>query len=104
MKGEILMTDITKIDTQMVFLGALTKESKKTGNNYTVAKFCHDETQDVYEFFVMNSAIAEKLEKVPKYVPSAITLKMSSFQGNTRVDLHDVIIKAGVKNEVSSGK
>lgn len=84
------MTDIKGIDTQMVFLGAMEKESKKTGNKYSLAKFVHDATQEVYEFFVMKESVMEKLEKCPKYVPVCITLELSSYQGNTRVDLRDV--------------
>lgn len=84
------MIDIKQIDTQMVFLGATEKEAKKTGNKYTLAKFVHDASQEVYEFFVMKEIVMEKLNKCPKYVPVGITLELSSFQGSTRVDLKDV--------------
>lgn len=89
------MVDIKAVDTQMVFLGAIEKESKKSGNKYSLAKFCHDVSQEVYEFFVMSESVKEKLAKCPRYVPVNITLELSSYQGSTRVDLRD--IKADVK-------
>jgi hypothetical protein len=91
------MIDIKKIDTQMVFIGAIEREAKKTGNKYSIAKFVHDASQEVYEFFVMKESVMEKLSKCPKYVPAEITLELSSFQGSTRVDLRDVKAKQATK-------
>ena len=88
------MTDINKIDTQMVFLGVISKRSSK-GNDYNLAKFSNDSTLDIFEFFISDSEVAEKLKKIPPYKPAQIVLKISSFQGNTRVDLKDVIIPKG---------
>lgn len=84
------MVDIKGFGTQMVFIGSIEKEAKKTGNKYSVAKFVHDSSQEVYEFFVMNESVLEKLKNCPKYRSVEITLELSSYQGSTRVDLRNV--------------
>ncbi|QHA00539.1 hypothetical protein [Dehalobacter restrictus] len=83
------MINIKNIETQMVYLGLIEKIAK-SGNKYSIAKFVHDESQEVYEFFVSNDVVKEKAEKCLKYLPAAVTLELSSYQGSTRVDLRDV--------------
>lgn len=78
-----------KFQGTMVFLGSTTRESKKTGNPYYLAKFMHEDTQEIYEMYVpvdrvqLVTAIAQSqmFEKV------AVAFEMSAFNGKPKVDL-----------------
>jgi hypothetical protein len=69
----------------MVFLGAITKTGKKSGKDYTVAKFVDTKTNDVYEFFVRDE-VMEDVKKLVQFVPAVVLLSLSAFQGEAKVN------------------
>lgn len=69
----------------MVFLGAITKTGKKSGKDYTVAKFVDTRTNDVFEFFVRDE-VMDAVKGLTAFTVAKVLLTLSSFQGEAKVN------------------
>lgn len=77
---------------EMTFLGMESRESKKTGKGYFLAKFMEMKSQQIYEFYVPGDRIdiAQPLADAKILVPMPVVLKMSAFNGKPQVDIDGI--------------
>lgn len=73
------------ISFRLMFLGAMTKKSNKSGNDYTVAKFMDVATNDVYEFFCKEEMV-ERVKELKQFTPAVVFIDITSFQGQPKIN------------------
>jgi hypothetical protein len=76
----------------MIFLGVTERISKRTNNTYYMAKFQNGETDEVFDFYVGERGLKEEVGVCKKYSSNELVLKLSSYNGQAKIDL------IGVKN------
>jgi hypothetical protein len=78
--------------TKMVFLGIEPKESKKSGNQYLMAKFMETEGSSIFEFYVPSDRLklVTDLGQTDRFSEVGVKLKVSSFNSKAQVDLEGV--------------
>lgn len=78
-----------KFTGEFIYLGVQTRESKKTGNQYSLVKLLEVKSDEIYEMYVpsdrlqliTNVAQAKKLSKVCAH------FEITGFNGKMQVDL-----------------
>ena len=81
-----------KFQVQMMFLGAVVQESKKTQKSYMLGKFMNTENQSIFEFYIAGDRLAliQKLTSLKPFVPCAVTCELTSFNNKPDVTIMDV--------------
>lgn len=78
-----------KFTVQMMYLGAVTQESKKTQKQYMLGKFMNVETQAIFEFYIAGDKLAliQEIVKLKPFVPAGVTCELTSFNNKPDVTL-----------------
>ncbi len=78
------------ISFSLIFLGVITKISKKSGKPYSVAKFFAQSTNDTFEFFLGDEELLVKVQALKQFLPALVYIDISSFQGEPKIKLAGV--------------
>jgi hypothetical protein len=78
-----------KVLSKLMYLGFETKESKKSGNTYLLAKFMEQETAAIFEFYVPSDRLqlVTAIGQSKPFSELKINLEITSFNGKPDVNL-----------------
>lgn len=81
-----------KFTVQMMYLGAVTQESKKSGKSYMLAKFMNAETSNIFEFYVSGDKLKliQEIVGLKPFAPTGVTCELISFNNKPDVSIVSV--------------
>lgn len=75
------------LSLSMHYLGVEKRKSKKTGNEYALAKFQKDGSTEVFNFYVGNDDLKHEIGVLQQFKKYDLKLDLISFKGDAKVDL-----------------